>query len=186
MLLAFAGVSGIGKSYYKNKLVEKLGFKKIKIITTREMRIGEKNNDDKIFVTHEELQKLRDKNEIAYEFELLGNTYAYSKEELFSDKNTVFELHYNTIFDFKKICPHLCVIYLLPKDIEITKDKVRQRHLSPTVEHQRLLEIDEHFHKIESDEPLRNTFDYMVYNNYNQDSEKEIIDLVSRLMSENK
>lgn len=186
MLLAFAGVTGIGKSYYKDKLVEKLGFEKIKIITTRQMRVGEKNNDDKIFVTPDELQLLRDKDEIAYEFDMLGNTYAYSKEELFSDKNTVFELHYNTIFDFKKICPHLCVIYLLPKDIEMAKDKTRQRHLSPIVEQQRLLEIDEHFHKIESDANLRNMFDYMVYNNYNQDSEREIVDLVGKLMLEDK
>ena len=186
MLLAFAGVTGIGKSYYKDRLVEKLGFEKIKIITTRQMRIGEKNNDDKIFVTPDELQLLRDKNEIAYEFDLLGNTYAYSKEALFSDKNTVFELHYNTIFDFKKICPHLCVIYLLPEDIEMAKDKTRQRHLSPIVQQQRLLEIDEHFHKIESDKNLRNMFDYMLYNNYNQTSEKEIIDLVSKLVLENK
>ncbi len=59
MLLALAGVTGIGKSYYKDKIVEKLGFEKIKIITTREMRACEKNNEDKLFVTHQELQALR-------------------------------------------------------------------------------------------------------------------------------
>ena len=79
MLLAFAGVSGIGKSYYKNKLVEKLGFKKIKIITTREMRIGEKNNDDKIFVRHHDLQNLLVKNKIDNDFELIGITIDYIK-----------------------------------------------------------------------------------------------------------
>ncbi len=42
MLLALAGVTGIGKSYYKDKIVEKLGFEKIKIVTTRPPRIGEK------------------------------------------------------------------------------------------------------------------------------------------------
>jgi len=186
MLLALAGVTGIGKSYYKDKIVEKLGFEKIKIITTREMRVGEKNNDDKIFVTPEELQVLRDKNEIAYEFDLLGNTYAYSKEELFSDRNTVFELHYNTIFDLKRICPHLCTLYLLPKDIEVAKEKTRQRHLKPEVEKQRLLEIDEHFHEISTNENLRNMFDYMLYNNYDKESEDIIIRLVSKLMLENK
>ncbi len=184
MLLALAGVTGIGKSYYKDKIVEKLGFEKIKIITTREMRVGEKNNDDKIFVTPEELQVLRDKNEIAYEFDMLGNIYAYSKKDLFSDKNTVFELHYNTIFDFKRICPHLCALYLLPRDIEIAKEKTRQRHLKPEVEKQRLLEIDEHFHEMSTNENLRNMFDYTLYNNYDEVSEKEVIDLVSKLMLE--
>lgn len=182
MLLALAGVTGIGKSYYKDKIVEKLGFEKIKIITTREMRVGEKNNEDKIFVSHEELQTLKDKGEIAYEFEMLGNTYAYSKKELFSNKNTVFELHYETIFDFKKICPHLCVIYLLPKDIEMAKNKTRERHLAPHVEESRLTEIDEHYAKITTDKDLKNMFDYVVYNNYDKESEDEIIELVKNLI----
>lgn len=186
MLLAFAGVTGIGKSYYKDILVKRLGFEKIKIITTRQIRIGEKNYDDKIFVTSDELQTLRDKGEIAYEFNLLGNQYAYSKKELFSDKNTVFELHYNTIFDFKKICPHLCALYLLPEDIEIAKEKTKQRHLAPEVEKQRILEIDEHYNKIMTDESLRNMFDYVLYNRYDKESEEKVLDLVSHLMLEEK
>ena len=186
MLLALAGVTGIGKSYYKDKIVEKLGFEKIKIITTRQMRVGEKNNEDKIFVTSEELQILRDKGDIAYEFDMLGNTYAYSKEELFSDKNTVFELHYDTIFDFKKICSHLCVIYLFPKDIEMAKDMTRKRNLDPNVERDRLIEIDEHYKKVTTDENLRSMFDYMLYNNYDEASEKAVIELVSKLMLEEK
>ena len=186
MLLALAGVTGIGKSYYKDRVVEKLGFEKIKIITTRQPREGEKNNEDKIFVTHEELQALRDSGEIAYEFKMLGNIYAYTKKSLFSDTNTVFELHYDTIFDFKRICPHLCAIYLLPKDIEIAKNKTRERHLNPIVEEQRLLEIDEHYKKINTDKNLRNMFDYTLYNDYNKSSEGELINLVSKLMLEEK
>ena len=186
MLLALAGVTGIGKSYYKDKIVEKLGFEKIKIITTRQMRVGEKNNEDKIFVTPDELQIFRDKGEIAYEFDMLGNTYAYSKEELFSNKNTVFELHYDTIFDFKKICPHLCVIYLFPKDIEMAKEMTRKRHLAPNVEKDRLAEIDEHYRRVTTDENLRNMFDYVLYNNYDKQSEDLVISLVSKLMLEEK
>ena len=46
MLLALAGVTGVGKSYFKDKIVENLDFEKIKIITTREIRKGEKNNEE--------------------------------------------------------------------------------------------------------------------------------------------
>lgn len=186
MLLALAGVTGVGKSYYKDRIVEELGFEKIKIITTREPREGEKNNEDKIFVTPSELQKLRDNGKIAYEFELLGNIYAYTYEALNSNKNTVFELHYDTIFDFKKVCPHLRTIYILPTDIEIAKNKTRDRHLNPTVEKDRLLEIDEHYKRITTDENLRNMFDYILYNNYDKTSEDEIISLVKKLMLEEK
>jgi guanylate kinase len=182
MLLALAGVTGIGKSYYKDKIVETLGFEKIKIITTRAIRDGEKNNSDKIFVTQDELETLRNKGEIAYEFNMLGNTYAYTKDSLFSSKNTVFELHYNTIFDLKKVCPNLCAIYLLPNDIEIPKNKMRDRHLNKETELLRLQEIDEHYKKISTDTNLRNMFDYILYNNYDKSSEDELISLVQTLI----
>lgn len=185
MLLALAGVTGVGKSYYKDKLVENLGFEKIKIITTRKPRIGEKNNDDKIFVTVNELQDLRDKNQIAYEFDLLGNTYAYTYEALNSNKNTVFELHYDTIFDFKKVCPHLCAIYIFPNEIDVAKAKTCERHLDSKAEHDRLLEIDEHYRRIKSNKNLRNMFDYTIYNNYDKNSEDELINLVNRLINKN-
>ena len=121
---------------------------------------------------------------IAYKFEMLGNMYAYTKESLFSNRNTVFELHYSTIFDFKRLCPNLCAIYLLPKDIEIAKEMVRERRLNPTVERKRLLEIDEHYEKITTDKKLISMFDYVLYNNYDEESEEEVINLVRKLMKD--
>lgn len=186
MILALAGVTGVGKSYYKDELVKKLGFEKVKIITTREPRIGEKNGEDKIFVTNDELQELRNNGQIAYEFDLLGNTYAYTYEDIYSDKNKVVEFEYKQIFKFKEICPNSCVIYIFPTDIEIAKDKTRERHLDKTVEKDRLLEIDEHYKRITTDEKLKSMFDYIIYNNYDEKSEDELINLVKKLMIEEK
>lgn len=186
MLLALAGVTGVGKSYYKDRIAQKLNFEKIKIITTRQKREGEKNNEDKIFVTANELQVLRDKNKIAYEFELVDNIYAYSKDEIFSNKNTVFELHYNTIRDLKKICSKMRSIYLMPKDIEIAKEKTRQRHLKPEVERKRILELEEHYEKVNKNIELRNMFDYILYNNYDKESEEAVINLVNKMLEEEK
>lgn len=183
MLLAIAGVTGVGKSYFKDKIVEKLNFEKIKIITTRQIRTGEKNNEDKIFVTPTELNEMKKSNLISYDFEMLGNIYAYSKKELFSNKNTVFELHYKTVFDLKKICPNMKVLYILPKNIEMAKEKTILRHLSPEVEKQRLQEIDEHYNNFINDENLRNQFDYIVYNNYDKESEDNIIKLVKNILN---
>lgn len=184
MLLGIAGVTGTGKSYYKDKLVEKLGFEKLKIITTRERRRGEKNNEDKVFVSEMELQNLREEGKIAYEFELLGYKYAYTKEELFSDKNMVFEVHYDTIYEFKRVCPNMRVLYLFPQDIEMAKEKTIERGLAPEVEEKRLLEIDEHYERIKKDANLRNMFDYIQYNNYDQESEDRIIDFIKEVMTE--
>lgn len=184
MLLGIAGVTGTGKSYYKDKIVEKLGFEKLKIITTRPMRKGEKNNEDKIFVSTEELQKLRESGKIAYEFDMLGNTYAYTKEELFSKKNMVFEVHYETIYEFKKVCPNMRVLYLFPQDIEIAKQKTRQRGLAPEVEEKRILEIDEHYERIKKDEQLRNMFDYIQYNNYDKESDERILHFIQKIITQ--
>ena len=183
MLLALAGVTGVGKSYFKDLLVKKLNFEKIKIITTRQIRTGEKNNEDKIFISPEELQTLKDSGIIAYDFNMLGNIYAYSKDDLFSEKNTVFELHYSTIFDLKKICPNMVAIYIFPENIEMAKEETRKRHLDSEVEKKRLLEIDEHYKKILSDEHLRSQFDYFIYNSYNQKSNDEILELVRKILN---
>ena len=183
MLLALVGVTGVGKSYFKDKIVEKLGFEKIKIITTREIRNGEKNNEDKIFVTPSELNNLKESNKIAYDFNMLGNIYAYSKDSLFSNKNTVFELHYSTIFNFRNICPNLTSIYILPQDIEMAKEQTKKRHLKPNVEKNRLLEIDEHYNSFMADANLRKQFDYIVYNNYDKESENQIINIVKKLLN---
>jgi guanylate kinase len=186
ILLAIAGITGVGKSFFKDKIVEELGFCTIKILTTREPRIGEKTSEDKICVTYDELDKLCNDGKIAYKFELLGNMYAYTKEALFSDKNTVFDLHYNTIFDFKKICPHLVTIYVMPKDINVSKQKLHERNLKPEVEKNRLLEIDEHYKKITTDKKLLNMFDYVVYNNYDKESEENVLNLVKKILEENR
>lgn len=184
ILVAIAGITGIGKSYYKDKLVEKLGFEKVKIVTTREPRSGEKNNEDKIFVSQEELEKLDKEGKIAYRFDLLGVTYAYTKEALSTKQNTVFEMHYWTMRDFKKICPNLKAIYLFPKDVNIAKEMLRKRNLKPEVEENRLKEIDEHLARVTDDKELLGLFDYVLYNNYDEESEKQVIDVVKKMIEE--
>ena len=182
ILLAFAGITGIGKSYYKDKVCEKLGFEKIRIITTRAPRKTEVKNEDKIFISKDELEKMVNNGEIAYQFEMLGNIYAYTKESLFSSKNTVFEMHYTTVADFKRICPHIKTIYLLPNDLKVAKEKVLERNLDPKVEQARLREIDEHYNRISTDKKLMSMFDYVLYNNYDKESEENIINLIKKMM----
>ena len=146
--------------------------------------IGEKNNEDKIFISREELDDMEKLGKIAYRFQLLGIDYAYTKEALFSKKNTVFEMHYWCIKDFKKICPQIKTIYLLPKDVMIPKTMLKKRNLNPKVEEDRLKEIDEHVERVTKDKELLGMFDYVLYNNYDKESEDQVINLVEKLMEE--
>lgn len=184
MLLALVGVTGVGKSYYKDRIVENFNFEKVNTIRTRQKRIGEKNGKSGLFMTMEELKALKKQGKIAYDFEVFGGTYAYLKDEIFSEKNMVFEMHYTTIEDWKKIRPDIKTIYILPKDIEMAKKQTKKRNLSKEKEIERIKEIDEHFFRITTDEKLRNMFDYIVYNNYDKKSEDEILLLVNKMLEE--
>lgn len=184
MLLAFCGVTGVGKSYYTNLLTKELNFKRIKIYTTRERRNSEKDNDEKIFISHSQLDELIKANKISYKFDLLGNTYAYSYESLYSNENTVFELHYETIYDFKKICPYLKTIYLLPKDLQQAIEMTSKRGLNNLDLSNRIEEINNHFYRINNDENLRKMFDCILVNEYNEKTEHEILQTVKKWIDE--
>lgn len=184
MLLALVGITGVGKTYYVNKIVEELGFGKVKTIRTRKMRSGEKNGVTGLFMDNEELATLEEQEKIAYSFEVFGGKYAYLKEDIFSKENMVFEMHYTTIYDWKKVIPDIKTIYIFPKDINMAKKKIIERDLPKEKERERILEVEEHYNKMMTNKDLREMFDYIVYNEYNKKSEKEIINLVKKMLND--
>lgn len=183
MLLALSGVTGIGKSYFKEKLVNELGFHKVNTIRTRPIRIGEKNGIDGIFISDEQLDELKRENKIIYDFKVFGGRYAYLKDEILSNDNMVFEMHYTMIDDWKKIRPDIKTIYILPKDIEIPKQKAKERNLSKEKEVERIREIDEQYNKFINDKNFQDKFDYFLYNNYDKESEEQLLNLVKNILN---
>lgn len=179
MLLAVVGITGIGKSFFVEKISEKLNFKKVHTIRTRQPRVGE---SPKYFCSEEELKQMDARGEIAYKFRVFGGQYGYLKEEIFSKENMIFEMHYTTIYDWKKVRPDIKTIYILPTDLNIAKEMTKKRNLSKDKEIERIAEIDEHYNRIMQDEELRSQFDYVVYNNYDKESEEEILKLVQSLI----
>lgn len=182
MLLALVGITGIGKSYYAEKLEKELGFRKVHTIRTREKRAGEENGKTGLFMTEQELENLKRQDKIAYDFKVFGGTYGYLKEEIFSKENYVFEMHYTTIKDWKKIRPDIKTIYILPKDIDISIQKIKERNLSKEKEEFRIQEVKEHYNRFMQDEGLQKEFDYIVYNNYDKESDEKIIQLARELI----
>ena len=183
MLLAFAGITGVGKSYFAEKVEKRLSFKKVHTIRTRKMRPGEQNGKTGIFTSKEELEQMKKEGKIVYDFEVFGGTYAYLKDEILSNEDYVFEMHYTTIKDWKKIRPDIVTIYLIPRDIGVALQKIKERRLTKEKEEERLQEIKEQYNEFMSNKRLQKMFDYIIYNDYNEKSENEIMDLVSKLMN---
>ncbi len=182
MILALVGVTGVGKTYFKDKIVEKLGFKRVNTIRTRKIRKGEEQGKAGLFLSKEELDKLEEEGKLAYRFSVFGGEYAYLKDEIFTDENMVFEMHYTTIYDWKKVCPDIKTIYILPTDIKLDIEKTKERNLSPEKEEERIKELEEHYNRIMTDEEIKKQFDYIVYNNYDKDSLDKILSLVKSMM----
>ena len=181
MLLALVGVTGVGKSYYVEQISNKLNFKKVNTIRTRPVRNGE---NSKYFMTEEKLDEMYEAGKIAYKFSVFGGEYGYLKDEIFSEDNMIFEMHYTTIYDWKKIRPDIKTIYIMPTDINIAKEMAKKRNLSKEKEIERLKEIDEHYDRINEDKDLQKQFDFIIYNNYDEESEKTIINLVKKMLKE--
>lgn len=178
MILTIFGVTGVGKSYFTAKIVEKLNFKRIIILTTRKKRDGEIEGVDKYFITEEELDEKIKNGEIGYVFELLGSRYAYLKSYLESNENWVTEVHYTEIYGFKKACKDMKSVYLKPNNIKQVKQYLKQKNFTEEMMEKRL----EEYKIFEEDKKLQSEFDYIFYNNYDLESEDKLISLVKSVI----
>lgn len=157
------------------------GFEKVHTIRTRPKRKNEVEGIDGYFMTSEELDNLQMQNKIAYRFGVFGGEYAYLKDEIFSNRNIVFEMHYTTIDDWKKVRPDIKTIYIFPSDIEKAKIQIKNRGLSSIAEISRLNEIIEQYNFMINNKDFQSKFDYIFFNNYDVESENKLINLVSNL-----
>ena len=167
--------------FLKTKLLINFGFEKVHTIRTRPKRKNEVEGIDGYFMTSEELDNLQMQNKIAYRFGVFGGEYAYLKDEIFSNRNMVFEMHYTTIDDWKKVRPDIKTIYIFPSDIEKAKIQIKNRGLSSIAEISRLNEIIEQYNFMINNKDFQSKFDYIFFNNYDVESENKLINLVSNL-----
>ena len=184
MIVTLSGVTGTGKSFFKNAISQELSFKNLVIVTTRNKRIGEIDGIDKEFVSEEKFEELKKQNKIVVDFEFLGSKYAYRKSNLDSNINQVTELHYSTIYEFKKNAKNVFAIYMIPKDLERAKQELRKRKLSAEVEQKRLKEIDEHIKEYNQNKELQKQFDYVFVNDYSEKAKNDLLKIIEKRRAE--
>lgn len=180
MIVTLSGITGTGKSFFKDAISKELGFKNLVIVTTRKLRNGEIAGVDKEFVSDEDFDKLVKENKITANFEFLGAKYGYKKELLESDENLVTEVHYNRIYDIKKHALNIFSIYIIPYDVKRAKKELKNRNLPKEAEDARLQEIDEHIKEYSKNEDLRKQFDYEFINDYTEKSKNKLIEIIKQ------
>ena len=129
---------------------------------------------------------MKEKNEIIVTFEMLGYKYGYPRIQMESEKNSVIELHYPIIYQLKREVKNTFSIYMIPKDVKIAKQKLKERNLPENIEKDRLKEIEEHIKNFNSNTDLRNQFDYIFYNDYTEKSVEKLVNVIKNKLLESK
>ena len=65
-------------------------------------------------------------------------------------------------------------------------EQVKKRNLTPEKENERIKETEEQYKNFMSDKKLQEMFDYIIYNNYDEKSEDELIKLIASKMKSDK
>ena len=185
MIVTLSGVTGTGKSFFKDAISKKLNFKNLAIVTTRPKRKNEVNGIDKEFVDDINFEKMKNEKKIVVDFEFLGAKYAYRKNNLLLDENQVTEVHYSTIYEIKKRTPNIFSIYIIPKDIERAKIELKNRELPSEVIKKRLQEIDEHIKEYSANKELQKQFDCEFVNDYTDEAKKNLINIIKERLKSN-
>ena len=74
----------------------------------------------------------------------------------------------------------------MPNDINVALEQVKKRNLTPEKENERIKETEEQYKNFMSDKKLQDMFDYIIYNNYDEKSEDELIKLIASKMKSDK
>lgn len=184
MLLALAGVTGVGKTYFTNVISQELDFKKINTIRTREMRPHEVNGKTGIFMSDAELDKEIAKGNIIYDFHVYGNRYAYLKDEILSNEDRVFEMYYTMFEDWEEMVSDLKTIYIFPTDLEKTKEKLKDRMLSKEEEAYRISEMQKQYNTVVNNREILDKYDHIFYNDYTEQATKDLLNIVRKMQAE--
>lgn len=180
MIVTLSGITGTGKSFFKDAISKELNFKNLAIVTTRAKRKNEVNGIDKEFVDEIKFEQLKKEGKILVDFEFLGAKYAYRKADLISDENQVTEVHYNTIYEFKKNASKVFSVYMIPYDIERAKLELKKRELPTEIEKDRLQEIEEHMKEYSTNKDLQKQFDYVFVNDYTEKSKEKLLEIIKQ------
>lgn len=180
MIVTLSGITGTGKSFFKDAISKELNFKNLAIVTTRAKRKNEVNGIDKEFVDETRFEQLKKEGKIVVDFEFLGAKYAYRKVNLLSDENQVTEVHYDTIYEFKKNATKVFSVYIIPYDIERAKLELKKRELPIEIEKKRLQEIEEHIKEYSTNKDLQKQFDYVFINDYTEKSKEKLLRIIKQ------
>jgi guanylate kinase len=133
--LIISGPSGIGKNYLVNILTNEYDYKNIIPVTTREPRTGEIDGESYYFVTPEKYTEMEKNGEFFMSNKFLNAQYGTQKVEItkIMEKGLrpVMIVYTPTTEQFLQAFPDSDAIFILPKNLDLIKERMRTRGDTP-------------------------------------------------------
>lgn len=164
LLIVFSGPSGVGKGTVRKEVFNKLGEQLYFSIslTTRNIREGEKDGVDYIFLSREQFLTEFERDNLLEYNEYVGNFYGTPKDIVFDKINkgidVVLEIEVNGAKQIKEKVPNCVSIFVAPPSLKDLKSRLVGRNTESSEV------IEKRLKKAEEEIALASMYDYIVIN----------------------
>lgn len=110
-MIILVGASASGKSVVVKKMTEKYGLKKVVTYTTRDLRVGEVNNVDYHFISHDDFLNKKNNNFFLETAFYNNNYYGTAYEDISNDKVLIVEPSGANVY-YEKLKDKIFTVYL--------------------------------------------------------------------------
>lgn len=121
---------------------------------------------------------MKQNGELILDIEFIKNKYAYYAKEIKGKKDGITEIYFDEVDNFKRECKDFLAIYIKPKDIEISKEKLLARNLDEKVIQDRIKEMEYQLKAFEDNKELQAKYDYIFANDYTDKSKNDLINFI--------
>lgn len=179
-VIIILGISGVGKTYYKNFISKNYNMYQLSRVITRKQRESEKSGTD-IKVDIENFNKMKNKNEFFIYTKVHKQYYAYLNNDIRKIEqgvNVIGDCYYKLLKKLrKKLKEKLVVICIQPYDLEETiniikneREDYKQRIKAAIKEYK--------YYKKNQDK-----IDYIIYTDYAKNTDEQIINVMNDILN---
>lgn len=177
MLVIISGPSGSGKGTVVKKLKDSnINYALSISMTTRKKRVGEIEDKDYFFVSENEFNDKRDKNELLEHAVFCGNCYgtprSYVESQIAKGKAVVLEIDVNGAIQVSEKFSDAVLIFLMPPTRADLKDRLIKRNTESKET------IEDRLKRSEDEIKLIEKYDYLVINDEVDDAVEKINTIV--------
>lgn len=179
-VIIILGISGVGKTYYKNFISNKYDLYQLTRVITRKQRDNEKTGSD-IKVDIEEFKKMNNRNEFFIYTKVHNEFYAYLNKDIKKTEtgtHVIGDCYYKLLKKLRKILKEkLIVICIQPYNLEKTISLIKNEREDYKKRIKAAVKEYKYYKK------NKDKIDYIIYTDYTKNTDKQIINVMNDILN---